>query len=188
MERIPYAGSGALNDGKLRIPIICILAINERQSPLRVRFVIANFAHGDTILRCEVTAELGSLTDSCRIPIGKGRRFSWPLHALTLETVNGMDVAEIIREEGYSPEDLLFSDSPQSAVWLTVRAEVFAPYVSLPIWPDIASEDFHLEDELSHLPLGEFVPKRPFFFRFDPGQHAWRHVSHPESSETPDDQ
>ncbi|HPA46874.1 MAG TPA: hypothetical protein PLZ55_06700 [bacterium] len=187
MERIPYAGSGVLDDGKLRTPIICILAINEQQSPLQVRFIIANFAQGDTILRCEVSVELGSLADSSRIPLGKSQRFSWPLHGLTLETVNGIDVDEIIREEGYSPDDLLFSDSPKSAVWLTVRAEVFAPYASLPVWPDVASEDFHLEGELNSLPLGEFVPKHPFFFQFDPTQHTWRHVSHPRFAEPPEE-
>jgi hypothetical protein len=175
MVDVTLDGSEAVKDGRLRAPIVCFIATNIRSDPFRIKFVVGNFACGDTILRGELSLELESPPEIPRQRLGEIIRFSWPIHGTTLETFDGPDLAALLAAEHYSAEDLFINHqcrSRKSTVWLTAKPEVFAPFTSLPVWPEITAED------PDFLKFGEFVPKRTFIFRFGSNLLLWQYIAH----------
>ncbi|MFH1737668.1 MAG: hypothetical protein ABIH23_01580 [bacterium] len=174
MNRIPFTGSGVLDDGDLRTPVVSIIATNQRSDPLLVKFVLGNFAHGDTILRCEMSFEVESPPETPPKAVGDVMQIIWPMHGMSLKTVDGPDLAAVLAVDGYSVDDFLSTQTEKKSVLrLIVKPEVFAPFASLLLWPNVAADD---PDPLD---MGEFVSKPPFIFEFDATRLIWHHVSHP---------
>ena len=173
MDDFTLDGSEVVDGGRLRVPIVCIIATNLRGDPFGIKFVVGNFACGDTVLRGQLIFELESPPEIPRKTLGESIRFSWPIHGTTLVTLDGPDLAVLLAAEGYSANDLFVNHrSRKSTVWFTVKPEVFAPFTSLPVWPEITAENPDL------LQFGEFVPKGSFAFSFDSDLLVWRYIPH----------
>ena len=173
MKDLTSNGSEVVEDGRLRVPVVCIIATNLRKDPFGVKFVIGNFACGDTIIRGQLQFELESIPEIPRKRVGEIIRVSWPIRGTTLQTLDGPDLTALLAAEGHSAEEIFLNRSAgRGTVWLTVEPEVFAPFTALPVWPEIPPEGTDLPQ------FGEFVPKHHFVFSFDSDLLLWRYRPH----------
>ena len=179
MDRIPFSGSGVQNQDGLQVPIVSIIATNQRSDPFLIKFIVCNFAHGETILRCELSFELESFAEAFPKKIGEVIRTTWPLRGSSLMTIDGPDLAALVTADGYTIEDLFPNQNRKTLLKLTVRPEVFAPFDSLTIWPEVATGSEVTTEDSDSLELGRFVSKPSILFEFDPKRLVWRHLPRP---------